>query len=76
MYWNEFIVNLIVRYREVVMPAVIASLQPNLASHWNANVLSLSYTPVALSCGTPGPCHTAIRLVASPTTCPDSSMLA
>lgn len=55
-YWNnEFIVNLIVHYREMVMPAVIGSLQRNLASHWNANVLSLSCNVQRLLCEMDGP---------------------
>lgn len=55
-YWNnEFIVNLIVHYREVVMPAVIGALQRNLASHWNANVLSLSCNVQRLLCEMDGP---------------------
>eukprot|EP00177_Eucheuma_denticulatum_P005515 GFKZ01010027.1.p1 GENE.GFKZ01010027.1~~GFKZ01010027.1.p1 ORF type:complete len:483 (-),score=69.41 GFKZ01010027.1:464-1912(-) len=42
-YWNnEFVINLMMMYREQVMPVVVASLQRNLASHWNANVLSLT----------------------------------
>lgn len=55
-YWNnEFVVNLIVHYRELVMPAVIGPLQRNLASHWNANVLSLSCNVQRLLCEMDGP---------------------
>lgn len=50
-YWNnEYIVNLIMHYRDKVMPAVIGSLSRNMTSHWNANVLSLSCNVRKLLC--------------------------
>ena len=50
-YWNnEYIVNVMVYYREVVMRAVIGPLQRNLESHWNANVLSLSANVQRMLC--------------------------
>lgn len=43
-FWNnEYIVNLIVHHREVVVPIVFPALQRNAEGHWNRNVHSLSY---------------------------------
>lgn len=43
-YWNnEYVINLMMMYREKVMSVVVASLQRNLTTHWNANVVSLTY---------------------------------
>lgn len=43
-FWNnEYVVDeILVRHRDVLMPAVIGPLLRNRASHWNPNVLSLS----------------------------------
>lgn len=43
-FWNnEYIVNLIVHHREIVLPIVFPALQRNVQWHWNRNVHSLSY---------------------------------
>lgn len=42
-YWNnEYVINLMMTYREEVMAVVVASLERNLKTHWNANVVSLT----------------------------------
>mmetsp|Transcript_5427 Transcript_5427/g.16194 ORF Transcript_5427/g.16194 Transcript_5427/m.16194 type:complete len:561 (-) Transcript_5427:1324-3006(-) len=43
-FWNnEYIVNLIVHHREVVVPIVFPALQRNAEGHWNKNVYALSF---------------------------------
>mmetsp|Transcript_3489 Transcript_3489/g.6558 ORF Transcript_3489/g.6558 Transcript_3489/m.6558 type:complete len:491 (+) Transcript_3489:96-1568(+) len=43
-FWNnEYIVNLIVRQRERVLPLVYGALRNNIEWHWNQNVVSLSF---------------------------------
>jgi len=43
-FWNnEYIVHLILHFREQVLPLVFESLQGNVQRHWNQNVVSLSH---------------------------------
>lgn len=43
LYWNNaYVVELITKYRNVVVPAVYGPLTRNTASHWNPNVKALS----------------------------------
>jgi len=43
-FWNnEYIVHLILHFRELVLPLVFESLQSNVQHHWNQNVVSLSH---------------------------------
>lgn len=43
-FWNnEYIVSLIVYFRAKIVPIVYGALHKNVQSHWNPNVLSLSF---------------------------------
>lgn len=51
LYWNnEYVVSVMMQFRDEVMSAVFGSLCRNMRSHWNANVLSLSCNVQKLLC--------------------------
>jgi serine/threonine-protein phosphatase 2A regulatory subunit B' len=50
-FWNnEYIVSLILYFRSRIVPVVYGALRRNVESHWNPNVLSLSFNVQKLLC--------------------------